>query len=63
LADANELAVLATVIGRDEPLSLRGIIRQTALPAGDVETALDSLRRAGLVRRLNTLVDSYAARS
>ena len=63
LADANELAVLAALIGRDEPLSLRGITRVTTLPAQEVERALHSLRQVGLVLRLNTLVDSYAARS
>ncbi len=63
LADANERAVLAAVIGRAEPLTLREIIRLAGLPAYDVEAALAGLRRAGLVRRLNTLVESYTVRS
>jgi hypothetical protein len=62
-ADAHELAVLAALIGREEALSLRAIIRLTALGAQEVETALDRLRQAELVRRLNTLVESYVARS
>ena len=59
----NELAVLAAVIGREEPLSLRAISRLTTLPTCEVQTALDGLWRAGLVLRLNTLIESYAPRS
>jgi hypothetical protein len=60
-ADANELTVLAAVIGRDEPISLGRIARLTGLMPDEARAALAGLRRAGLVRQLNTVVESYTA--
>jgi len=61
--DANELAVLSAMIGRSEPLTLLRICVLTALGPLEVHAALDGLRQAGLALRLNTVVESYVARS
>jgi hypothetical protein len=60
-ADANELAVLSTMLGRTEPLTLPRICVLTALGPLEVQAALNSLRQSGLVLRPNTVVESYVA--
>lgn len=57
-----EVSVLRALSQGETLLSLGALRARTSLPTDVLASALDSLRRRGLVSRLNTVVESYAAR-
>lgn len=58
---ATESRVLA-VLSEDRQLSFTVLRTRVGSPPGELRAALDALRAQGLVTRLNTLSESYAAR-
>jgi hypothetical protein len=57
-----DLTVLEAVLGQDEPITLKRIARLIDAPPGELHVALEALCEIGLLRRLNTIVESYTAR-
>jgi IclR helix-turn-helix domain len=60
--ELSDLTVLGAVMGQNEPLTLKRIAKLTDVPPAQLRLALDALCELGLLRRLNTIVESYTAR-
>ena len=60
--ELGDLTVLEAVMGQNEPVTVRRIAKLTDLPAGQAQGALEALCEVGLLRRLNTIVESYTTR-
>ena len=58
----DETAILEAFSSGRPHLTLRQLRRSTSLPVAPLITALETLRDAGLLARLNTVVESYALR-
>jgi len=54
-----EIAVLEALWTEARPLTAGQLRRATGLPGPVVEAAVGSLRNAGMIRALNTLIESY----
>ena len=61
--DLTDLTVLQAVMSHDEPLTAGKTAKVTGLDPDCVFHALKILCAAGLVRRLNTVIISYVART
>jgi DNA-binding IclR family transcriptional regulator len=57
--DVHADQVFAFVLSATEPVTLRALERQTGIPSADLDRLLDELCDVGLVRRLNTVIQSY----
>jgi hypothetical protein len=61
--DLTDLTVLQAVMSNDEPLTAGKTAKVTGLDPDCASRALEILCAAGLVRRLNTVIISYSART
>lgn len=59
---AEEIAILGAFSCGRPHLTLGQLRKSTSLPVAPLITALETLRDAGLLARLNTVVESYALR-
>ena len=57
-----DLTVLEAVLGESEPVTPRRVAKLTDIPPAQLFLALETLCELGLLRRLNTVVESYTAR-
>lgn len=59
LLEQAHIEVLEMVTARDEPLTKGQISRLTGLPAAEVQAVTKILCEMRLLRRLNTIIESY----
>jgi hypothetical protein len=62
VVDSTERAVFAIVSAQEQPLTLRRIASLANLPRQEAVLALEAMCKAGILRRLNTVIESYTAR-
>jgi hypothetical protein len=55
-------SLLGILISADRPLTLRQIAIMADMPPADAACTLQGLCQAGVLRRLNTVIETYTAR-
>jgi len=55
------MQVFEVIVAQDEPLTIRRLAWLTKLPAEDLRTVVENLVELRLLRRLNTVIESYVA--
>ncbi len=61
--DRMHMEVFELLQTQDRPLTARRIVQLTKLPEADLRSVLEALLELRLVGRLNTIIESYVARS
>jgi hypothetical protein len=55
-------ALLSVLIRADRPLTMREVAIMAALSPADVASTLENMCQFGVLRRLNTVIETYTAR-